>query len=1026
MSLRSRGRGVAGAAGRYAGPAGRTDGFAGRTDGWKGKGGVNQVQGMRAEEDVEDGHALRSCPGQQQAQDPDPQDDEEPLPRHLREQNQIFWETARRKDDSLFAAQRECEVLAEELEAGCARAEKFEARALEAERGFEKVREDLRSRGREAGERVRRHAEDMEALSDTLCLAQSRFQEAESALKAARRQAEASNSEIKELSRDPREDLHAAIAREGQLKMLLEEGALSAAASEAQLRAELAVEASRAEAAAAEVTVASEEAAKGASELAAALTEGELLEAEVSEARRQTRSLEALLALKASEASAAAHTAFASECEHRALQEALAAGLSEVQASECAVFTEQAALKIAKDGREGALDEARAERARAERFNARLTEAAEELRREQLHRESGERVAAGAAMMLEAAQQRAVESEEGRVQAERLFVAEKLSAKRDETAAIESEASAARKAIGQQAIAEAAAKRALVEANKQLDVLTSDYGNLEASLARQLAELEAARHEEEASRAMLEESEEAFCAESCSASARLEAMVAVEHEASRRAAEELQSAFLATELAEGRSESRAAELCEEAVVQASLRKQASNAKAQAQRLHEAAELHTEMDEEREREFAKIREDATRHARFNTELRAELADTKRELSKCRHAARSLSQVSDELEQALGKLTQAQKGRGALEAEVHAGRNKQAALERHLRELETKVGVGERGIRHAADFHAVSATSCFEPSSAPTRADSWLCDPGGGLFGGSSSGLGVVAVERSSPTLFAATAAASCTARSGSSCGSNRGKSVDVNPNDDLIASESFAATAAPAIGRSSSMGAMPPGRGGDYPAAVASEGLFNVAGSDSARGGGSFGRPPASKSGVLARTLGPVTPNNQQQQQQQLARTLGPVTPPSGASASHCFGPRPPAPPGSLQGLAAANFRRSGSFSESLMHINSSNNNNSNNTPTNNPSNLNNNNTPNNSNPNNSNPTSPSTNNTNIPNNNPNNSPNKQESRPSSRGAGGGGSPSSRHEAFMASSAKVSDLHNLHDLHGSSAIDKVMR
>eukprot|EP00931_Biecheleriopsis_adriatica_P100731 TRINITY_DN75984_c0_g1_i1.p1 TRINITY_DN75984_c0_g1~~TRINITY_DN75984_c0_g1_i1.p1 ORF type:complete len:876 (+),score=244.97 TRINITY_DN75984_c0_g1_i1:98-2725(+) len=614
---------------------------------------------------------------QMQQQYDERQEEEEALRRQLEQQNQMFWEAARRKDDDILAWQRECAAISEELQGlqavqaeAAERSLAKEAKAQEAEQSLVKTREDLRISRREATERVRRHVEDMEALSDTLCAAQSRFQEAENALQAARREAAVATAELAEVPKDPLDKLHAAMQEEQAL--------LSRLAAERCRADALAEENTTSNIAAIRQAEAFESAAReSATQLALEEAAAEKHKAEAAEAHAATKSNELAEKSEAATALLFQSHAEAADVKEMEMEQALRRAQGEVQGARSEVSNEKEALEAERRKTADALDEARAARGRADRFMARLHEEKEEFRQEQIRREAGETLAAGSALMLEEAQRRADDAEDRRVKAERLFFAEQLSAKRDEVAAVEAEAAQARRALGAEVLAEAAFKRSMAEAEKSQEVLRRERARLEAELGECKEELCCTRNEAAASLVGAGKLEEALAEEFDAARAKQAAFLLAEGEAAIRSAEALAAATSATKAAEESEESLAAELTEESLMQASLKKQAENAKAQTVRLQEAAKLQAEVDEERAQELAATRADATRHARFNTELRAEMADTKRELSKCRHAARSLTQVSNELEATLVKLNKAQR-------ELEAARQRQVGLERQVRE------------------------------------------------------------------------------------------------------------------------------------------------------------------------------------------------------------------------------------------------------------------------------------------------------------------------------------------------------
>mmetsp|Transcript_11360 Transcript_11360/g.35131 ORF Transcript_11360/g.35131 Transcript_11360/m.35131 type:complete len:272 (-) Transcript_11360:37-852(-) len=95
----------------------------------------------------------------------------------------------------------------------------------------------------------------------------------------------------------------------------------------------------------------------------------------------------------------------------------------------------------------------------------------------------------------------------------------------------------------------------------------------------------------------------------------------------------------------------------------------------------------EIGEELAQELASARADATRHGQECTDLRAQLASTRKEFAKQRNASRDLALTSEELDAALLKL----RGTRHAESELEASRKRQALLERQVRELQTRSSV-----------------------------------------------------------------------------------------------------------------------------------------------------------------------------------------------------------------------------------------------------------------------------------------------------------------------------------------------
>eukprot|EP00933_Yihiella_yeosuensis_P054875 TRINITY_DN53452_c0_g1_i1.p1 TRINITY_DN53452_c0_g1~~TRINITY_DN53452_c0_g1_i1.p1 ORF type:complete len:913 (+),score=273.98 TRINITY_DN53452_c0_g1_i1:95-2833(+) len=799
-------------------------------------------------------------------------EEEDRFQRHSRDQNQVYWEACLRKDEQLEAVEQKCAELHEELLASESSAleswGKLEARSAEAEQNLNKAREDLRTSRREASERVRRHAEDMEALSDTLCTLQSRIRDAEAALQSSRKEAESLKIELNACSPDAvNEEREATRSREAALLEQIEEGERLRAEKEAMLQKSLQDEELRANAEMVEVRHLSDELAAGAKKLTDAIAEQKELMEEVASAEKAKLAAEESQMVEAQTASACEESAESALVSVAAMQKALSEAESEMQSALCRASAEEVALQHADEDRLGALDEAHAARARADRFEARLKEAAEELRSEQLHREAGEKIASGTQQMLTAAQKRAADADEKRVQAERLFFAEQLSTKRDEAAAIEAEERKCRSMLGAEVIEAAAANRALAEAEKSQSLLRTNLDEAEVRISQQYRELEAAAKDAEVSSERASNLEGLLAEEKAVAEERLAEALKSHEKAASDAAATLKDSLEATKASESREDALAAELSEEAAMQESLRKQAFSAKAQALRLQESAELRAEVDEERSKELEQLRADATRHARGNTELRAELADTKRELSKCRHAARSLTQVSDELEQALVKLRKATLGREALEGELDVRRRRQTELERQLKELKAGIVTG--------------VTGSLEPWGASPgyaqTATTWLTPEGRGAVS-----TGAVA--------FGATTAAFGPTAEQSYSGLRRVQSVDALTSHEAMSGRTEVNAAAP-VPASPASGTVSPGIGRSH-----SMGPFRHLGGIDDTGASpkvhSY-EPNANSGAGLSSSPTALTRSR--------TLPLAPVTPPTGAAAAA----RPPPAPGPRQGWGAA-------------------------------------------------------------------------------------------------------------------------
>lgn len=100
------------------------------------------------------------------------------------------------------------------------------------------------------------------------------------------------------------------------------------------------------------------------------------------------------------------------------------------------------------------------------------------------------------------------------------------------------------------------------------------------------------------------------------------------------------------------------------------------------------------------ELSQARKDAKRHAQNATDFRAELVATKRDLAKQRHAERDLESAVEEADALAAKLNDALRSREAAEQEVKQGQSRQAALDKQVRELQTRLSA-ERLARSGRD-------------------------------------------------------------------------------------------------------------------------------------------------------------------------------------------------------------------------------------------------------------------------------------------------------------------------------------
>jgi len=125
------------------------------------------------------------------------------------------------------------------------------------------------------------------------------------------------------------------------------------------------------------------------------------------------------------------------------------------------------------------------------------------------------------------------------------------------------------------------------------------------------------------------------------------------------------------------------------LAQAETIKELAAYKSRTQRLQDAADLRAEVDLENAEEVAAARATAARNGQAATELRAQLASTRKELAHHRHASRELAQTSENLEAAQLKMKRAQRTREALDAELETSRSRQEFLEKQLRLLQTRM-------------------------------------------------------------------------------------------------------------------------------------------------------------------------------------------------------------------------------------------------------------------------------------------------------------------------------------------------
>eukprot|EP00929_Paragymnodinium_shiwhaense_P095192 TRINITY_DN5617_c0_g1_i2.p1 TRINITY_DN5617_c0_g1~~TRINITY_DN5617_c0_g1_i2.p1 ORF type:complete len:1006 (+),score=288.34 TRINITY_DN5617_c0_g1_i2:174-3191(+) len=591
------------------------------------------------------------------------------------------------------AAEKRCELLAEELTALRAEAEasaeaaaataQQERKTAEDER--EKVKDELRTHRREATLRFRRHTEDVEALSSALCDARSRCAAAEGALDGARNAAQAAAQQSRADSERCAEAQ--ALLREEAVELTaLRKMVADLEASVCSRRASVAEEHESEHrwraALVAELRASREEnedlEASHASVLAALRTEL-CNEAGVASLETAAAKREATAAVwwneESSASSARAKTAQRAEEEEAALAASLRAQLDKAEGD--ARSARQTVSQLSESR-----ELAKAAGAKVARLQEDL-DVAQARSRELFAQEQS----------LAAARDRSVGYEE-------------LHANLDSRLALlEGELYEQREMASEERACWSTEKAAMVEAEEEAigaaeargrAAATSELTAVKNSRTAALADLKKTRQQVDALRAEMAEGLEEAAAAAGLQDARL-AVEASELQASEagHAALREQLAALTSQLTQAGGAEAASmawlrtELGAEASECAEQRRQAAAARAQVAKLQEAARARKEEDEELLEECAMYKARAMRDARSATELRAEMAETRLRMSKQSIAAKELGKASDEADGLRLELREAVKAREAAQNEATAGRQRQSTLERQLQILEARL-------------------------------------------------------------------------------------------------------------------------------------------------------------------------------------------------------------------------------------------------------------------------------------------------------------------------------------------------
>lgn len=163
---------------------------------------------------------------------------------------------------------------------------------------------------------------------------------------------------------------------------------------------------------------------------------------------------------------------------------------------------------------------------------------------------------------------------------------------------------------------------------------------------------------------------------------------------------ELHAASLSNSKVMDEEEMQIASLRTEVEECAELRRQVCTGREKNLKLQEAAEALRIEDEELTIELAQARTLARKHGQAATEYRADLVATKRDLAKAQHAQRDLKHALEEADTLSAKFSRAQRGREVAEHEVKQSQGRLVALDRQVRELQTRLAA-ERFARNGRE-------------------------------------------------------------------------------------------------------------------------------------------------------------------------------------------------------------------------------------------------------------------------------------------------------------------------------------
>jgi hypothetical protein len=627
--------------------------------------------------------------------------------RKLKEQNQRFWETARRMDQALSDEEAKCSVLADALHEAESNIQKYsvsETRLSEAENNASHMHSEIEQLRKAGRERVVRHTADMEALSQKLCNAQRRCLESEAETTEHQAEVVAIRSQLSEEAQE-----YTAMAAKSQTVLVIEAKLNHEVAVNVKLREqEKQLQACEAEVADQRrlICISAEEMREFQHENEMSLC---ILRNELSDVHSEKDLEESACLFQKRQVSL--------------LREELA-GMDDLRRDAAEVYTARAAEQTAVDEIEHLREEVQAEADKADRQRKASTElrlemkrlkeemlqdaevrkgATEELRRTEFECRAYSDAALRAVSEIDEAKRRARLSDEqeqqlaqhvsrlyGELQTSQIEAEEQRSfwvnshsaSAKTEEQALASEARWAQQQIANEQVvankAISAAQQAASEARVQRDSEASEAAKLACALSEKNHALMACTQEVENAEAGLAALESALASEWSAAQA-MKSRLEKDLDASKSAIEVSQQEE-AKEAIAARTE---AETC------ASIQHQANLAREKVSKLQHAAEASWQENEELESELAHARAVAKRNGINATEARAELVTTKRELAKQRHAERDLQQAVDEVDTLSSKLRSAQRGREVAEHEVKQGQTRQAALERQVRDMQTRL-------------------------------------------------------------------------------------------------------------------------------------------------------------------------------------------------------------------------------------------------------------------------------------------------------------------------------------------------